>query len=223
MRAGRAHVVIGVAALATAALIVTVAERRARTHVVQAAFHFEGVTFDAPELAARAGGPLTADERRLVEATARQEMTQAFAPWRIDITDAPAAHYRVRVVQSLGPRRGIGAMAAAESRVFGPLGGTGVVDFSTMAALAVGYAPPGTPRRALVAAVGRGIGRVAAHELAHQILPHANFHVSRDESSYDFAAANRPRQFFGSAHWDLAGPWLDAALGRRDPAAGAMP
>ena len=219
----RSHVIIGVAAVATAALLLTVAERGGRTHVVRASFRFEGVTFDAPELAARSGGPLNDEERRAIEDVARREIARAFAPWRIDITGAAAAHYRIRVVQTLGARRGIGAMAAAESRVFGPLGGSGVVSFSTMAALAVGYAPPDTPRHQLVAAIGRGVGRVAAHELAHQILPQKNFHISRDESSYDFSAANRTAQFFGDAHWDVAGPWLEAALGRRDAPAGSSP
>lgn len=219
----RSHVIIGVAAVATAALLLTVAERGGRTHVVRASFRFEGVTFDAPELAARSGGFLNGEERRAIEDVARREFARAFAPWRIDITGAAAAHYRIRVVQTLGARRGIGTMAAAESRVFGPLGGSGVVSFSTMAALAVGYAPLDTPRDQLVAAIGRGVGRVAAHELAHQILPQKNFHISRDESSYDFSAANRTAQFFGDAHWDVAGPWLEAALGRRDAPAGSSP
>ena len=219
----RSHVVIGVAAVATAALLITVAERRTRTHLVQAGFWFDDVTFLSPELTARGGGPLSAEERAAVEALAHEELANAFAPWRIDITGARATHYRVRVVQALGPRRGPGAMAAAESRVFGPLGGVGVVSFCTMAALAVGYAPVDSSRDALVAAIGRGIGRVAAHELAHQILPRRNFHASRDESSYDYGAVNRTSQFYGDAHWDLARPWLDAALGRREAPAAQSP
>ena len=219
----RSHVVIGLAAVAAAALMIAVAERRTRTHVVQAGFWFDGVTFLSPELTSRGGGPLTAGEQATVEALAHEELALAFAPWRIDITGASAAHYRVRVVQALGPRRGPGVMAAAESRVFGPFGGTGVVNFSTMAALAVGYAPTGTSRDALVAAIGRGIGRVAAHELAHQILPQKSFHASRDDSSYDYRAVNRTSQFYGDAHWDLARPWLEAALGRREALAAQSP
>ena len=110
-------------------------------------------------------------------------------------------------------------MAAAESRVFGPLGGEGALSFSTLATLAVDFAPAGTSRAGVVDAVGRGIGRVAAHELAHQILPHTNLHVSADRSSYDFAAVNRATQFYGPLHWDFAKPWLERALGPRRAAA----
>jgi hypothetical protein len=209
------RVFIGVAAVATAAMVVAVADRRSRTHVVEAGFWFDDVTFESAELAARGGGALTGAERAVVETLAREELARAFAPWRIDITGRRSTHYRVRVVQALSPRRGAAALAAAESRVFGPLGGTGVVSFSTLAALAVGHAPPGTTRPQLVEGIARGIGRVAAHELAHQILPLENLHASRDEASYDFGALNRTSQFYGGAHWDLAEPWLEAALGRR--------
>lgn len=214
------RVVIAVAAVATAVVVVAVAERRSQSHVVEAGFWFHDVTFDSQELSAKGGGPLSGEERAVVEGLAREEMARAFAPWRIDITGARSAHYRVRVVQALAPRRGPAAMAAAESHVFGPLGGAGTVSFSTLAALAVGYAPPATTRPQLVDAIGRGIGRVAAHELAHQILPLENFHASRDDTSYDFGAVNRTSQFYGDLHWDLAGPWLEAALGRRAAAPG---
>lgn len=210
------HALIGAAAVVTVVVVATVAQRRARDHVVEAAFWFDGVSYESPAFEARADGPLAAAERAVVEGLARQELVRAFAPWRLAVTGAPAAHYRVRVVQAFEARRGPRAMAAAESHVFGALGGAGAVSFSTLAALAVGYAPPGASRAELVAAIGRGLGRVAAHELAHRILPHKDFHASRDEASYDFEAVNRTRQFYGDAHWDLAGPWLEAALGRRD-------
>ncbi len=210
------HVLIGAAAVATVVVVAAVAERRGRDHVVEAGFWFDDVTFESAELAARGGGALTGAERAVVETLAREELARAFAPWRIDVTGNRSTHYRVRIVQAFAARRGPRAMAAAESHVFGALGGAGAVSFSTLAALAVGYALPGASRAELVAAIGRGLGRVAAHELAHQILPHKNFHASRDEASYDFEAVNRTRQFYGDAHWDLAGPWLEAALGRRD-------
>jgi len=85
--------------------------------------------------------------------------------------------------------------------------------------MAVDFAPAGTARGAVVEAIGRGIGRVAAHELAHQILPNRNLHASTDETSYDFADVNRQAQFYGPIGWDRAGPWLRIALGERPPVA----
>ena len=110
----------------------------------------------------------------------------------------------------------------AESRAFGAIGGDGAVSFSALAAMAVDLAPAGTPRAELVAAIGRGIGRVAAHELAHQILSeprHPRQHAIA--GSYDFADVNRRSQFYGPVHWDLAGPWLRDALGAYPRAAAA--
>ena len=212
---------IGVAAVATAAFVVGVAERRSRDHVVTAGFWFDRVTYESPALTEALGGALTEPERATVRAGARREVEQAFAPWRLRVADQQSAHYRVRVVQAFPPRRGPGAMAVAESHTFGPLGGIGAVSFATVASLAVAHAPPGTTRAALVEAIGRGVGRVAAHELAHQILPLKNFHASSDEASYDFEAANRTSQFYGAVHWDLAASWLEGALGRREPARAA--
>jgi hypothetical protein len=76
------------------------------------------------------------------------------------------------------------------------------------------YAPDGADRAAIIAAIGRGIGRAAVHEFAHQLLPHAPLHASRDHASYEFHSAARPQQFFGEMHWDLAWPMLEARLRR---------
>lgn len=113
-------------------------------------------------------------------------------------------------------------MAAAESRSFGALGGDGAIAFETLATLAIDQAPPGSARGDLLGGIGRGLGRVAAHELAHQILPHGDLHASHDPSSYDFGAANRPAQFYGPIHWDVAGPRLREALGLRTLPASAQ-
>ena len=102
---------------------------------------------------------------------------------------------------------------------FGALGGDGAVDFSALAAMAVISRPPGRPGE-VVEAIGRGIGRVAAHELAHQILSAATSTPAAIPP-----ATIRRRQpadaFYGPIHWDLAGPWLRDALGVREPPAGA--
>jgi hypothetical protein len=209
----RARLALGAAALLTAAGLLGLAQRRAAGHVVQAGFWFDGVTFAVSALD-RSGEPLTESERARIVAVARATCAEAFAAWRLDVVEAPRSHYRVRVLQRFAPRR-TRLFAVAESRVVGPLGGEGAIDFTALAEAAVSLAPPGTTRDELVAAIGRGIGRVAAHELAHQILPHRDFHRSTDPASYDSGNVYRVSQFFGPMRWDLAGPWLDAVLGRR--------
>lgn len=209
------RVAIGVAALTTALLIATQVARRSADHVVAAGFWFDDVTFDAPELASRHGGPLSVEERATVQALARDELAAAFSDWRLDVTSSRTAHYRVRVVQAFPPRRGLRGMAVAESRVMGPFGGEGAIDFVLLAGLAARFAPPGATRADVVAGIGRGIGRVAAHELAHQILPKGNLHATTDEASYDFESMYRSGQFYGPMHWDRAGPRLRDALGVR--------
>jgi hypothetical protein len=210
MRLG-AGAFIGLAAVATAALTGSLIQRRANTHVVAAGFWFDRVTYEAPALEGR-GGPLDDSERTTVREVARQELRQAFSGWRLEITDNPRAHYRVRVLQRFAETR-LRRFGVAESRSLGPLGGDGAVSFSALAPIAVTLAPPGTTRPELVEAIGRGLGRVAAHELAHQIVPGHNLHASADPSSYDFDDLNRVSQFYGPARWDLARPRLEEALG----------
>lgn len=210
-----ARVVIGVAALTATLLLAWQVARRSADHVVAAGFWFDDVTFETPALAAAHGGPLSAEERVTVQALARGELARAYAGLRLDVTASRTTHYRVRVVQAFAPRRGSRGMAVAESRVLGALGGEGAIDFSTLAALAVRFAPPGTSRADLVAGIGRGIGRVAAHELAHQILPRGDLHATTDVASYDFGSIDRPGQFYGPVRWDLAGPRLRDVLGPR--------
>jgi hypothetical protein len=210
MRAAR--VVIGVAAVVITGLLVVLVQSRAGDHIATAGFWFDDVTFAVPALDAR-GQPLTGDERAQIERSAHDACAAAFAELRLDVTPARTAHYRVRVVQQFAPRKW--GFAAAESRAFGAFGGDGAIDFQQMADAAVSLAPPGTSRAELVEAIGRGIGRVAAHELAHQILPRRDLHQSRDRSSYDAGNVYDPAQFYGPMHWDLAGSWLRDALGSR--------
>lgn len=215
----RGQLLLAVAAVLTTAVIAGILVRRSASHVVQAGLWFDDVTF-AVTVLDRRGEPFTEAERQQIVDEARAACAQAFAAWRLEVVEASRAHYRVRVVQRFQARR-MRTFAVAESRVVGPLGGEGAVDFTAMADAALSVAPAGTSRAELVAAIGRGIGRVAAHELAHQILPHVDFHRSTDPASYDFSNVYRPGQFFGPMHWDLAGPRLDGALGRRTDTATA--
>ena len=165
---------------------------------------------------ARIGGPVTASDLRRIEQTARDEVALAFAGMRLVVVDDPSAFWRVEVVQDLnvpdqhlwnGPPSG-----AAESFVFGPLGGRGSVSFLSVAQFAVRYAPPGATRDDIVAGIGRGIGRAAAHEFAHQIIVGSG-HNPDDMASYEYPFADREQQYYGELHWTTARPALLKRLG----------
>jgi hypothetical protein len=62
---------------------------------------------------------------------------------------------------------------------------------------------PIVPDRAAILA---GIGRAAAHELAHQLVPDVNIHSSCDPESYEYESADRAAEYYGPIHWDMVGP-----------------
>ena len=84
---------------------------------------------------------------------------------------------------------------AGQSRGIQGFGGSGAVSFDFLANGAMSYAPDDADRAALVAAIGRGVGRTAVHELTHQLLPTAPIHDSRDAQSYEFQSAARRAQY----------------------------
>lgn len=198
------------------ALIATL-EYRSRSNVVTAGFWFDDdVTFEMPA-PARIGGPLTADECERIKRTARAEVDNAFKDFRVRIVDGSDAFYRVGVRQilTLEVRRGRRwSGAAGQSNVFGPLGGYGGVSFYLLASQAVAFAPAESKRAEIVDAIGRGIGRAAVHEFAHQILPNGPMHNTQDEASYEYGSSNRPAQYYGEMHWSVARGALLARLGR---------
>jgi hypothetical protein len=79
---------------------------------------------------------------------------------------------------------------------------------------AVAYAPPNADRPTIIAAIGRGIGRTAVHELTHQLLPTSPIHDSTNMRSYEYASAARAEHYYGEMEWDLAWPLLEGRLGR---------
>jgi hypothetical protein len=193
---------------ALVALISTGACGSSRSTIV-AGFWFEEVTFDS----ARLGSPLTPDEIATIESVARAELREAFRGLAITISERRDARYRLAVVQEvldLRFRRPVGV--AGQSRGISGFGGSGNVSFDFLANGAMAWAPDDAPRAALVAAIGRGIGRTAVHEFTHQILPTAPIHASRDEESYEFQSAARRAQYFGPMRWDLAWPLLRQKL-----------
>jgi hypothetical protein len=198
-------------ALIASAAVAWALTERARPVEAEAGFWFDRVTFQS----ARLGGAITPADLATIERIARGELTRAFAGLPIRISDRREATYRVRVAQEvLDPRmRGHWGVAGASYAVPG-LGGQGEVSFAFLAGGATATAPEDTTRDEIVAAIGRGIGRTAVHELTHQLLPQAPIHDSRDVRSYEYDSAARREQYFGEMHWDLARPLLVSRLGR---------
>jgi hypothetical protein len=206
------HQSIAAGALVLALVAGTSVEWQSERAAPNARFWFEGVTFDIPRPTPFIPTPITTEEARRIERVARAELTEAFAPFRLTVSEQPRARYQVRVIQQFPPRTGPQRLAAAESIALGPLGGYGWVSFATVTSLAVGHAPGGADRASVIDSIGRGIGRVAAHEFAHQILTGADLHRSRDPESYEFASADRATQFYGRMAWDFAAPLLSEKL-----------
>jgi hypothetical protein len=175
----------------------------------EAGFWFEPVTFQSRVL----DGAITPADLATIERTARAELRHAFDGLPIAITSRHDATFRVRVIQEVRDRRlrsnwGV----AGESFAVPGLGGQSSVSFLFLASGAVAQAPPGAPRSELLEAIGRGIGRTAAHELAHQLLPQRPIHDSTDIRSYEYDSAARHEQYFGEMHWAIARPWLEERL-----------
>jgi hypothetical protein len=199
-----------VAIFIAGAVVYGLAATQSRPAFVEAGFWFDEVTFDS----ARLGGPLTREEVAAIESVARAELREAFRGLPLTVSDRHDARYTIRVVQDVRDlrfKRPVGV--AGQSRGIRGFGGSGAVSFDFLANGAMSYAPDDADRTALVAAIGRGVGRTAVHELTHQILPTAPIHDSRDERSYEFRSASRRAQYFGTMRWNLARPLLQQRLG----------
>lgn len=165
---------------------------------------------------ARLETPVTASEVAIIESVARSELASAFAGLRMVLSDRQNATYRIAVVPRVRDRRLLRDIdVAGESRAVSGFGGSGAVSFSFAASGAVACAPADAARPIVIEAIGRGIGRTAVHELAHQLFPNLQIHESRDRRSYEYYSAARCEQYFGEMHWDLAGPRLRARFGPR--------
>jgi len=176
-----------------------------------AGFWYDDTFFALPAAAAeKLGGVLTGGEFESIKTISRAELERAFAGMRIRITDQHDAFWRVEVDHSL---RGRGPLPnSGQSLSFGWLGGSGAVSFDLVALKAVQYAPAGASRQAIIDGIGRGIGRVAAHELAHQILNAGAAHNKDDENSYEYPSPDRAAQYYGDLHWTTARPFMEQKL-----------
>ena len=176
-----------------------------------AGFWYEDSPFALPAQAAeKLGGLLTDGELTTIKTISRAEVERAFAGFRIHISDDHASFWRVAVMRSL---RGRGPLPnAGESMPLGFMGGSGGVSFDLVALKAVQYAPEGASRQAIIEGIGRGIGRVAAHEFGHQILNTGLVHNKDDETSYEYPTPDRAAQYYGELHWTTARPLLEQKL-----------
>jgi hypothetical protein len=180
---------------------------------IELGFWIEPVSFASPRLGDRISGT----ELAAIEAIARAEIDTAFKRFDVVVSGNRQARYHVRVVQRLLDQRfrTREVSIAGESRGAAGLGGSGAVSFDFLANSAMVYAPDEIGRAELIVAIGRGIGRSAVHEFAHQLLPSTPIHDSRDRASYEFESAARIEQYFGEMRWAVAKPLLEDRLGLR--------
>ena len=211
---GAVHLlVIAVAAVIAVLALAALLERDARRHGPEAHFWFEDVTCDLAGREAVLGGALTERECARIREIASSELRHAYKGLRLRIADGPGGTYRIRVLQEFPARRGP-ANPVGMARPMGPLGGEAAVNFRAVAALALHHAPAGASRSAVIDGMGRGIGRTAAHELAHLVLFGTHVPASTDAGSYEYESPDRPEQYYGSLRWDTAWPMLVRKLGR---------
>jgi hypothetical protein len=205
---------------AIAAAAVAIVAMCACSATPSAGFWMEGDTLTLPPGAAtRLGGPLTNAEIVRIDQLARSEIRRAFQGLRLAITTNRHALWRVVVMQSLRTRRNQPLPHAGESMAMGFLGGSGGVNFEAVAAAAIFFAPLTASRDTVFDGIGRGIGRVAVHELMHEILGASSGHNDLDTNSYEYGSPDRHAQYYGALHWTSAWPRLRDKLGEDDGAA----
>ena len=182
---------------------------RSKQRAIDVGFWFDRVAYESPRL----GGALSAHDVEVIDVVARSELMEAFEGLRLRLSDRRNAMFRVRVAQAVHDprfRREVGL--SGESRAVAGLGGQATVSFYYHASNAEAYAASADDRDAIIAAIGRGIGRAAVHELAHQLLPKAPLH-STNILSYEYRTAARVQQYYGPMKWDLAWPELQRRYG----------
>jgi hypothetical protein len=163
-----------------------------------------------PSVADVLGGQLTSDERDAVTRIARDEIRQAFHGLQVQLVDGRDGFWRVATIRVV-PARGL--PLAGSALPLGPLGGMGYVGAREIAFNAVRYAPDTATRSQIVDAMGRGIGRVAVHEFAHQIVGPSEPHNEEDENSYEYPSPARAVQYYGELRWTIWWPALQRKIG----------
>jgi hypothetical protein len=210
---GRSAIVAAIAVTITVSVFATVRWKALRSTTAAGFWYEDGAIVLPPHAAAKLGGPLTAEEIASIERLSRAELEQAFAGLRIAVTNRRDAFWRAQVVNDLGRRGAIRLPRTGESVVLGPLGGIAGVNFNLIAIKAVEYAPQDASRRTIIEGIARGVGRVAAHEIAHQIVGSLDMHDTGDENSYEYPSPDRASQYYGALHWTIAWPLLRQKIG----------
>jgi hypothetical protein len=177
---------------------------------VEFGFWFETIGEETTNtLPERFGTGILHEEMKRIESVAFEEVVQAFREFPVTVSRERGSRYRVRVVENLRNVMVPWAPApSGESRAVPGFGGQGAVNFRLIAHTAIAFSPPDAERGEMIAAIGRGLGRTAVHEFAHQLLGSAPIHDSKDDRSYEYGVAARPAQYYGEMHWDIAGPTL---------------
>lgn len=198
-----------------AVVIATLSVLRSKPAGARIAFWFDRISDDTLQtLPERFGRAIDAAELKIIESIATDEIADAFKDFRIAFTSPAAAAYRIRVVDTLRiPTAPWAPGPSAESRSIPGLGGQGAVNFRLMAHSAVAFAPADADRAAIIAGIGRGIGRAAVHEFAHQMLGTTPIHDTTDVRSYEYASASRVEQYYGDMRWDIARPFIVKRIG----------
>lgn len=183
---------------------------------VELGFWMEDVAFTSPRL----GRPISKAELATIHEIARSEIERAFAPYDVTVSASRNARFHVAVVPELKDGRLVRpGNNAGEARAVSGFGGSGSVNFEYVANGAMVFAPDDATPEEMIAALGRGIGRVAIHEFVHQLLPKVPIHDSKDPNSYEGNTPAIIEGYYGDLHWGLAAPFLDGRLKRRPPAA----
>lgn len=177
---------------------------------VELGFWMEPQSFQS----SRIGDPITEPEFLTIDRIARAEIVAAFARYEVTVSANRAARFRVVVVRQLHDLRlrRRRASHAGESRAMAGFGGSGAVNFEYVANGAMVFSAEHASRETVLAALGRGIGRVAIHEFLHQLLPKSPIHDSKDPRSYEGNSAARVEGYFGELRWDIVAPWLQKRL-----------
>ena len=204
---------IGFAAVAIVAVLCLSVFRTARTGI-DVCFWYDDFpfTFSAPVTAA-IGGALTASEVNAIKQISRDELTRAFSGLKVTFTDSREVPWTVGVQLALERRKGQKLPNAGETFAMGPLGARSLVDFTEVLMAAIAHAPAGTTREQLVTGIGRGVGRVSVHELAHGILGAGAMDNQTDDHSYEYFTHNRSSQYYSELHWARAWPLLIERVG----------